>query len=116
MEEEYRMQKAQEEKRKTDVPPQTEADKTQPETLNQPSEEAKDAADEENKAEGDDETAQVAEKLEDVALDESGSSSKPIDVPHEPLEKPQQAAEDPKVGEVSLDKANIALVAKTTHI
>ena len=94
MEEEYRIQKAQEEKRKTDMPPQNEADKTQPETPTQPSEEA---ADEETKAEGDDETTQVAEKLEDVTLDESAPSSKPIDVPHEQLEKPQQAAEDPKV-------------------
>ncbi|KAI9286284.1 Chs5p-Arf1p-binding proteins-domain-containing protein [Umbelopsis sp. AD052] len=99
MEEEYRMQKAQEEKRKTDVPIHSEADKAQLETVTQSSEVAKDTSDEangESKAEGDEETTQVAEKLEDVSLDESDPSSKPIEVPHEQLEKPQQAAEDPK--------------------
>jgi hypothetical protein len=97
MEEEYRMQKAQEEKRKTDVPGQSEADKSQPENASQPSEEAKEAV-EETKAEGDDETAEAAEKLENVTLDTSDSNSKPIDVSHEQLEKPQQAAEETKVG------------------
>jgi hypothetical protein len=95
MEEEYRMQKAQEEKRKTDVNPQAETVKAPSES--QPTEDESTAEDTEEKSKQDttegDETEDVTDKLEDVTLDES-TPNKAIDVA---LEKPQQAAEEPKV-------------------
>ncbi|CAO3661422.1 unnamed protein product [Umbelopsis vinacea] len=94
MEEEYRMQKAQEEKRKTDVNPQAETVKAPSES--QPTEDESTAEDTEEKSKQDttegDETEDVTDKLEDVTLDES-TPNKAIDVA---LEKPQQAAEEPK--------------------
>jgi len=97
MEEEYRMQKAQEEKRKTDGSPQGDAAKSQSETQPASSEEAAEETKEETKettADGD-EAEQVAKKLDDVTLDEE-APAKTIDVAHDELEKPQQAAEEPK--------------------
>lgn len=90
MEEEYRMQKAQEEKRKTDNTSAIKASKEEDK------EEATETTEESPEAtkESSDETEKVAEKLEDVSLEESETAK--TDVTHGELEKPQQAAEEPK--------------------
>jgi flagellar biosynthesis GTPase FlhF len=101
MEEEYRMQKAQEEKRKTDtssaikVSKEEDKEKT-PNITEDSAEETKETSDE---------TEKVAEKLEDVTLEESETAK--LDVAHDELEKPQQAAEEPKDPNVAAAAPNV---------